>query len=59
MTERPQTTGLFMLRCLELGVNPSILHFFDYGEIMDMLIERGNDGEKYDYVATQADFDRF
>ena len=59
MTERPQTTALFMLRCLELGVSPSHLPYFDYGEIVDLLIERGNDGEEYDYVATQSDFDRF
>lgn len=48
-----------MLRCLELGIDPLHLYLFDYGDIMDLLIERGNDAEEYDYKATQADMDRF
>lgn len=59
MTDRPYTTGLYMLRCLELGLHPSDLCYFDEGTISDMLIERGNDHESYNYVATQSDFDRF
>lgn len=59
MTERPFTTGLFMLRCAEMGLRPSDLCNLDYGLVIDMLIERGNDAEEYDYVATQEDFDRF
>lgn len=59
MTERPYTTGTYLLRCCELGLRPSDLSQLEYGDIMDMLIERGNDGEEYDYVATQEDFDRF
>ena len=48
-----------MLRCLELGLRPSDLQYLEYGEVSDMLIERGNDEEKWQYVATQEDFDRF
>ena len=48
-----------MLRCLELGLRPSDLADLEYGFVMDMLTERGNDGEDWDYVATQDDFDRF
>lgn len=59
MTDRPFTTGLYMLRCMELGLKPTDLHYLDYGTIKDMLIERGNDDETYNYVATQDDFDRF
>lgn len=59
MTERPYTTGIYMLRCLELGLRPSDLTSLEYGFVMDMLIERGNDAEDWDYVATQEDFDRF
>lgn len=59
MTERPYTTGLYMLRCLELGLRPSDLADLEYGFVMDMLTERGNDAEEYDYVASQSDFDRF
>jgi len=59
VTDRPYTVGLYMLRCLELGIQPSELCYLDEGAISDMLIERGNDQEKYHYVATQEDFDRF
>lgn len=59
MTERPYTTGIYMLRCLELGLRPSDLSDLEYGFVMDMLIERGNDAEDWDYVATQEDYDRF
>ena len=59
MTDRPYTTGLFLLRCLELGLKPSDLHYLDEGMVTDMLIERGNDRENYNYIATQNDFDRF
>lgn len=48
-----------MLRCLEMGLKPSDLSFFDYGEIFDMMIERDNDAAEYNYIATQEDFDRF
>ena len=48
-----------MLRCLELGLRPSDLSHLEYGVVMDMLIERGNDAEEWDYVATQEDYDRF
>lgn len=48
-----------MLRCMELGLSPSDLSVLEYGVVVDMLIERGNDAEEYDYVATQSDFDRF
>ena len=59
MTDRPFTTGLYLLRCLELGLRLTDLEFLDYGTVYDMLIERGNDREKYDYIATQEDYDRF
>lgn len=59
MTDRPYTTGLYLLRCLELGLRISDLDLLDYGTVQDMIIERGNDREDYDYKATQEDFDRF
>lgn len=48
-----------MLRCLELGLQPSELCNLDEGMVTDMLIERRNDHEEYQVVATQDDFDRF
>ena len=59
MTDRPYTTGLYLLRCHELGLRITDLEYFDYGTVQDMIIERGNDSEEYDYVATQKDYDRF
>lgn len=53
------TTGLFMLRCKELGLSVEELEILDYGLVADMMIEKGNDEYKYPYKATQKDFDRF
>lgn len=59
MTERPYTTGLYMLRCLEVGLHPSDLHLLDMGTVTDILVESGNDHCEYQEVADQRDFDRF
>ena len=53
------TTGLFMLRCKELGLSVFELESIDYGLVIDMLTEQGNDEYKYPYKATQKDFDKF
>lgn len=37
-----------MLRCAELGLSREDLDDMTMGMVYDMLIERGNDGEKYD-----------
>lgn len=58
-TDRPYTTGLFLLRCAQLGLSMSDLDYIDMGMVFDMIIESGNDSEEYDVIATQADFDRF
>lgn len=58
-TERPLTTGLFLLRCTQIGLSMSDLELLDMGMVFDILIESGNDAAEYDQVATQADFDRF
>jgi len=53
------TTGLFMLRCKELGLTVEELEDIDYGLVEDMLTERGNDEYNYPYKATQDDFNKF
>lgn len=62
-TNREITTGLFLLRCSQLGLSMSDLEDLDMGMVYDMLIEQANDQaeDAYDTVreATQADFDRF
>lgn len=37
----------------------SDLDLLDVGMVFDMMIEQANDGEEWDIVATQADFDKF
>ena len=49
-----------MLRCSELGlVTDDVLDQYTMGMVYDMLIERGNDHEQYNYKATQEDIDKF
>ena len=58
-TDRPYNTALYLLRCVEAGIALPDLDFFEVGEIMDILTERGNDGFNYSRLATQEDMDRF
>ena len=58
-TDRKMTVALFLLRCVELGVHLSDLDEIEIGTVLDMYIEKGNDGEEYPELATQADFDKF
>ena len=55
------TTGLFLLRCSQLGLSMADLDLLTVGMIYDMFIERGNDDceDEYERTATQADFDAF
>ena len=40
---------MFMLRCAQLGLSREDLDDMTIGMVNDMLIEQGNDREKYDY----------
>ena len=53
------TTALFLLRCKEAGLTLEELDRMSAGLVFDMFTERANDSAHYDYIATQADFDRF
>lgn len=59
MSERPITTGLFLLRCSQIGLSMSDLELLDMGMVYDLFIEQGNDSEEWDILATQSDFDKF
>jgi len=48
-----------MLRAFQLGLSFADLERLDYGFVIDMMIEAGNDGCEYDEIATQEDFDTF
>lgn len=53
------TTPLFLLRCVQLGLNIRDLDLLTIGMVNDMYAENGNDDYKYREIATQEDFDRF
>ena len=53
------TTGLYLLRCIQAGLHIADLDFLEYGQVMDILTESGNDNYHYTPLATQEDFDRF
>lgn len=57
-TVREQTGATFMLRCAELGLSREDLDDMTMGMVYDMLIERGNDQEKYVEIADQDDIYR-
>lgn len=48
-----------MLRALQVGLSLPDLNLLTFGEVTDLIIERGNDDYKYKQVATQADYDSF
>lgn len=53
------TISLYTLRCIQMGLHMADLERLNYGDVIDMMIESGNDGYEYKTLATQADFDRF
>ena len=53
------TTALFLLRVVQMGLRLEDLDSLEYGAVIDMMTESGNDEAKYNYVATQEDDDRW
>lgn len=53
------TTGLFLLRAVQIGLRMEDLDNLEYGTVLDMMIESGNDSCEYRELASQEDFDRF
>lgn len=52
-------TALFIHSALAAGFRLSDLDDVDYGLVVDVATEIGNDGYKYREVASQSDFDKF
>lgn len=52
LTERPMTTALFLLRCVQIGLHISELDLLTIGMVNDLYAENGND-------ECQEDMDRF
>lgn len=57
--DRPMTTPLFLLRCLQIGLSLRDLELVTSGMVLDMATERANDDADWDELPTQEDFDRF
>jgi hypothetical protein len=53
------TTGLFLLRCVQLGISIRDLDLLTIGMVNEMHIEHENDNYKYAQVAGQEQFDAF
>lgn len=58
-TERPMTTPLFMLRCLQVGLRLDDLDELEIGLVNDMFVEMANDHVEWAYKATQDDMNAF
>lgn len=58
-TDRPMTTALFMLRCLQVGLSLDDLDKLEIGLVNDMFIEMANDHEQWNTLATQEDMNKF
>lgn len=52
------TTGLFLLRAVQLGLSIADLHLLDVGTVYDMIIEKDNDSFEYAIIGTADDFMR-
>ena len=52
-------TGLFMLRCKEMGFSVAELEEVEFGLVLDMMTEKGNDECTYPFKASQNDFNKF
>ena len=53
------TTGLFLLRAVQMGLDLDDLDGLEYGTVIDMMTESSNDDCDYNIVASQEDFDAF
>lgn len=53
------TIGVFLLRVFQMGLTLDDLDGLEYGTIVDMMTEAGNDSCDYKQLASQDDFDRF
>lgn len=59
-TDRPMTTPLFLLRCVQLVISIRDLDLLTIGLTNDMYTENGNDDYKgYKELVIQDNFDRF
>lgn len=48
-----------MLRAIQLGIKVSDLDALNFGDVIDMITESGNDSYDWPKLATKEDFARF
>ena len=53
------TTALFLLRCVELGLNIADLDLLTIGSVNDMFNEKSRDSMEWREEASQADMNKF
>lgn len=58
-TERPFSSALFILRCLQVGLSLTDLDYLTVGNVFDIISEKQNDGYEWDELATAEDISRF
>ena len=58
-SERPMTTALFMLRCVQLGISIADLDLLTIGSVNDLFIESKRDSYEWAEKASQSDMDQF
>lgn len=56
---REQNVALFTLRAIQIGLTLEDLDYLSHGQVLDIITESINDDVKYEYLATQEDFNRF
>ena len=58
-SNKEMTTALFLLRYVEIGIIIFELDLLTIGIVLDIWIEKLNDGVKYSKIAGQVEFDKF
>lgn len=56
---RPESTALFLLRCIQLGISMEDLDHLTMGMVYDIFLERANDDYEWDDLATAEDIANF
>ena len=57
-TTRPFNTAVYLLRALQVGLSIQDLSLIEFGEVVDLIIESGNDRAKYEEEATEESIRR-
>lgn len=58
-SSRPETTALFLLRSMQVGLSMSDLEDMTMGMVYEIFIERENDKFEWDELATAEDIANF